>query len=203
MSFVHSWITLWFQKTTLFTTFVLELSCAVSSPRSTYTLFTPSRLMAQPFTTLSLTERTPVNIQLCLRSRIGLWEKYYYALFDITQRHYFCSDVGFTNIVVRYMGQSGAKTKYIVPTVQGQCLSRFTADALHTSCNSSTRSIDPNFVNFPTFVLHQTWDVILIYFDIRVVTVIHFGKQLSILITAFKSPFLQIIFMVYNNRTGS
>ena len=30
---------------------------------------------------------------------VGLWEKYYYALFDFTL--YFSSDVGFTNIVVR------------------------------------------------------------------------------------------------------
>ena len=36
--------------------------------------------------------------------------------------HYFASDVGFTNIVVRLTGQSGAETTYGVPTVQGQCL---------------------------------------------------------------------------------
>ena len=42
------------------------------------------------------TERTPIVIQLCLRSPKGLLEKYCYA-FDIT--HYF-SHVGFTNIVV-------------------------------------------------------------------------------------------------------
>ena len=40
---------------------------------------------------LSSTERTPVIIQLCLRSQIGSWEKYYYAPFDII--HYFSSDV--------------------------------------------------------------------------------------------------------------
>ena len=40
---------------------------------------------------LSPTERTPIVIQPCLRSRIGLWEKYYYALFDIT--HCFSSDI--------------------------------------------------------------------------------------------------------------
>ena len=34
--------------------------------------------------------------------------------------HYFSSNVGFTNIAVRSMGQSGADTKYRVPTVQGQ-----------------------------------------------------------------------------------
>ena len=28
---------------------------------------------------------------------------------------------GFTNIVVRSMGQSGMETKYGVPTVRGQC----------------------------------------------------------------------------------
>ena len=60
--------------------------------------------------TLSPTERTPIVIQLCLKFRIGLWEKYYYALFDIM--HYFSSDVGFTNIVVWFMGQSGVETKY-------------------------------------------------------------------------------------------
>ena len=50
--------------------------------------------------TLSSTEGTPVYIviQLCLRSQIGLWEKYYYALFDIA--HYFSSDVGLTNILL-------------------------------------------------------------------------------------------------------
>ena len=41
-------------------------------------------------------------------SRVGLWEKYYYALCDMT--HY-SSDVGFTD-VVRSTGQSGAKTEY-------------------------------------------------------------------------------------------
>ena len=60
------------------------------------------------------------SYQLCLRSRIGLYEKYYYTLhvFDITP--YFSSDVGFTNTVVWSTGQSGAKTKYRVPTVRGQ-----------------------------------------------------------------------------------
>ena len=64
---------------------------------------------------LSLTERTSIVILFCLGSRIGLWEIYYYALFDIT--HYFPSDVGFTNIVVWSAGQSDAETKYGVPTV--------------------------------------------------------------------------------------
>ena len=45
--------------------------------------------------------------------------KYYYTLFDI--KHYFSSDVGFTNIVVQSTRQYGAETKYGVPTVQGQC----------------------------------------------------------------------------------
>ena len=45
---------------------------------------------------MSLTERTLMVIQLCLRSWIGLWRKYYYTSFDIT--HYFPSDVGFSNI---------------------------------------------------------------------------------------------------------
>ena len=44
--------------------------------------------------------------------------KYCYALLDIT--HYFSSDVGFTNIVVKSMGQSGVQKKYGVPTVRGQ-----------------------------------------------------------------------------------
>ena len=61
---------------------------------------------------LQSAERTLV----CLRSRIALWEKYYYAQFDIA--HYISSDVGFTNIVVWSMLQSGAKTKYTVPTEQ-------------------------------------------------------------------------------------
>ena len=51
---------------------------------------------------------------------MGLWENYYYALFNIT--HYFSSDMGLTKIVVRYTGQSGAETKYRVPTVRGQWL---------------------------------------------------------------------------------
>ena len=38
----------------------------------------------------------------------------------ISHSFFFSSDVGFTNIVVRSMGQSGADTKYRVPTVQGQ-----------------------------------------------------------------------------------
>ena len=45
-----------------------------------------------------VTERTIIVIQLCLRSQIGLWENYYYALFNAM--HYFYSDVGFTNIFV-------------------------------------------------------------------------------------------------------
>ena len=46
-------------------------------------------------------------------------KKYYNALFNITQC--LASDVGFTNIVVQSTGQSGAKTKYGVPTVRGNC----------------------------------------------------------------------------------
>ena len=34
---------------------------------------------------------------------------------------YISSDIGFTNIVVRLMGQSGVKMKYVVSTVRGQC----------------------------------------------------------------------------------
>ena len=50
---------------------------------------------------LSPTERTPFTIQLYLRSRIGLWEKYYYALLVFDIMHYFSSDVRrFTNIVL-------------------------------------------------------------------------------------------------------
>ena len=60
---------------------------------------------------LSLTERTPIVIQLCLRSQIGLWGTYYYSLFHIT--HYFSSDVRFTkfDIVVLSMGQTGGDVK--------------------------------------------------------------------------------------------
>ena len=49
---------------------------------------------------LSPTECTPIviHVQLCLRSRIGLWVKYYYAVLGI--KHYFPSDVGFLNILV-------------------------------------------------------------------------------------------------------
>ena len=61
------------------------------------------------FLSLSPTERTPIVIELCLRSRRGLWEEYYYAPFDIT--HYFSSNVGFTNIVVQSTRQSGAEMK--------------------------------------------------------------------------------------------
>ena len=67
---------------------------------------TNSDILREP---LSLTECIPIVILLRLRSQIGLWEKYYYALFDIL--HYFSSDVGFTNIVVRSTEQSGAETK--------------------------------------------------------------------------------------------
>ena len=66
--------------------------------------------------TLSPAERTPIVIQLCLRSRMVLWEKYYYVPFDIT--NYFSSHVGFTNSVVWSMRQSGGETKYKVPTVR-------------------------------------------------------------------------------------
>ena len=58
------------------------------------------------------TERTLVIIQLCLRSRIELWEKYYYAPFDV--KYYFSADVGFTNIVVWSMGQSGVDRSTVV-----------------------------------------------------------------------------------------
>ena len=50
----------------------------------------------------------------------GLSGKYYHALFEF--KHYFCSDVGFITIVVRSMGQTGAKMKYGVPNVPGQCV---------------------------------------------------------------------------------
>ena len=56
-----------------------------------------------------------MHTALSIIFRIGLWEKYHYALFDIT--HYFSSDEGFTNIVVQSTGQSGAEMKYGVPTV--------------------------------------------------------------------------------------
>ena len=49
---------------------------------------------------VSPTERTPILVQLSLISQIGLWEKYYYYVpFDVT--HYFPSNVGFTNFVLR------------------------------------------------------------------------------------------------------
>ena len=74
--------------------------------------------MAGNHRVLPPTECTSIVIQLCLRSQIGLWGKYYYTPFDIM--HCFCSDVGFTNIVVWSTGQSGAETKYTMPTVPGQ-----------------------------------------------------------------------------------
>ena len=46
---------------------------------------------------LSSTECIRIVIQLCLRSQIGMWEKYYYRLFDIT--NYFSSNGGFTYIL--------------------------------------------------------------------------------------------------------
>ena len=61
---------------------------------------------------LSLTERMCEflsSYSSCLRSRRGLWEKYYHASFDLM--YYFSSDVGFTNIVVWNMEQFGAETK--------------------------------------------------------------------------------------------
>ena len=57
---------------------------------------------------LSPTECTPILIQLCLRSRIRLWEKYYHAPFDTT--YHFSSNMGFTNIVVRSTGTVCART---------------------------------------------------------------------------------------------
>ena len=38
---------------------------------------------------LSPTKRTPLDIQLYLRSRMGLWGKYYYAPFHITHNFFF------------------------------------------------------------------------------------------------------------------
>ena len=64
---------------------------------------------------MSLTERTLIVIQLCLRSQIGSWGKYYYSLFYIT--HYFHFNVGFTNIVVLCTGRSSVDVKYEVPNV--------------------------------------------------------------------------------------
>ena len=63
-------------------------------------------------------ERTPIVIQLCLRSWIRLWKKYHYEPFDFI--HHFSSNVAFTNIFVWSTGQSGEETKYWVPSVQGQ-----------------------------------------------------------------------------------
>ena len=40
---------------------------------------------------------TPIVIQLCLRSPIGLWGKYYCALFDIML--HFSSDVGLQTLL--------------------------------------------------------------------------------------------------------
>ena len=54
-------------------------------------------------------------------SIIRLLEKYYYAPFDAT--HYFSSDVGFTNILVRSTGQSGTEiNSYNTHTVQNKQL---------------------------------------------------------------------------------
>ena len=72
-------------------------------------------MISHACSSLSLTERSSV-----LRSRIGLWEKYYYAQFDIM--HVFSSDVGVTYIVVRSTRQSGVEMKYGVPTMRGQWL---------------------------------------------------------------------------------
>ena len=63
-------------------------------------------------------EHTPIVIQLPEISNRNVGKKYHYAPFIIT--HLFSSDVGFTNIVVRFMGQSGVETKYGLPTVRGQ-----------------------------------------------------------------------------------
>ena len=58
-----------------------------------------NKVVQMGFMRYSPTKSTVIVIQLCLRSRIGLWEKFYYALFGIT--HYFSSYVVFTNIVAR------------------------------------------------------------------------------------------------------
>ena len=100
---------------------------------------------AKDLNALSPTEFTPIVIQLYLRSRVGLWEKYYYTLFDIM--HYFSSEVGFTNIVVRSSKQSGMETKYGVPTVQGHCIltskSHATYIHIHPHPPSQTPSLVP------------------------------------------------------------
>ena len=67
---------------------------------------------------MSPTERTPIVTQLCLRSQIGLWGKYYYVLFHV--KHYLSSNGGIVNIIVHPTGQSGADTEYVIPTGLGQ-----------------------------------------------------------------------------------
>ena len=82
---------------------------------------------------LSPTERTPIVLQLCLRSQIGLWTKYYYALLNIT--HHFSYYVKFTNIVVWSTGTYGIETKYRVPTVRGQCIGTYTSITRFFHCS--------------------------------------------------------------------
>ena len=52
------------------------------------------------FMALSPTECTPITLQLCLSSRIGLWKKYYLCTTDINNTHYFSSVEGFTKILL-------------------------------------------------------------------------------------------------------
>ena len=73
------------------------------------------------------TECTPVIILLCLRPRIGLWGKYYYAPFD------FSSDVRFTNTVClqdKLMSMEDDATWW---ETMGGCLKQFycTVSILH------------------------------------------------------------------------
>ena len=66
------------------------------------------------------TEHSPIVIQLCLRSQIGFWEKYYYAPLNI--RHHFSSNVGFTNraYCCSVYRTVWAEMKYRLPTVWEQ-----------------------------------------------------------------------------------
>ena len=101
---------------------------------------------------MSPTERTPIVIQPCLRSRVGLWEKYYYTPFDITP--YFPSDVGFTknSIVVQCTRQVGVEWCH---TVGDNIFGKYDAYTCMGSCKWHSAQLTLKVLNFWTFI--ETW----------------------------------------------
>ena len=68
--------------------------------------------------------------------------------------HYISSNVGFTNIDVWSTGQSGAETKYGVPTVRGHWKFLFIASKNHMAIKLSAR-LNPSKLSSPSDLIHN------------------------------------------------